>query len=128
MPIIVVNIKQNRISTDFEDIRLLIFLPAKPPITPEMIITARVIKFVSGTDAEKIVKRRLAVCAKKIIYKELSAAVLVFIEKKKYKTARLIGPPPIPKKDERMPRISPIDKQAKIEQILFVLMRVLLST
>lgn len=128
MPIIVVNIKQNRISTDFEDIRLLIFLPAKPPITPEMIITARVIKFVSGIDAEKIVKRRLAVCAKKIIYKELSAAVLVFIEKKKYKTARLIGPPPIPKKDERMPRISPIDKQAKIEQILFVLMRVLLST
>ena len=128
MPIIVVNIKQNRISTDFEDIRLLIFLPEKPPITPEMIITARVIKFVSGTDAEKIVKRRLAVCAKKIIYKELSAAVLVFIEKKKYKTARLIGPPPIPKKDERMPRISPINKQAKIEQILCVLMRVLLST
>ena len=128
MPIIVVNIKQNRISTDFEDMRLLIFLPAKPPITPEMIITARVIKFVSGTDAEKIVKRRLAVCAKKIIYKELSAAVLVFIEKKKYKTARLIGPPPIPKKDERMPRISPINKQAKIEQILCVLMRVLLST
>ena len=128
MPIIVVNIKQNRISTDFEDIRLLIFLPAKPPITPEMIITARVIKFVSGTDAEKIVKRRLAVCAKKIIYKELSAAVLVFIEKKKYKTARLIGPPPIPKKDERMPRISPIDKHAKIEQILCVFMRVLLST
>ena len=67
MPTIVISIKQKRISTACEDIFLLIFLPIKPPITPEAIITASVIKSVSGTDEDAMENNKLAVWAKKII-------------------------------------------------------------
>lgn len=128
VPTIATSIQQNNTSTDFEDILLLILLPTKPPNMPEIIITDKVMRSVSGIDAEQAVKRRLADCAKKIIYRELSAAVFVFIEKKKYKTARLIGPPPMPRKDERTPNIKPIERQTMTEWTLLVLMRCLLST
>ena len=58
---IVMSIQRKRISTAFEDIFLLIILPIKPPKIPEMIITARVMKSVSGIEEEAKVKIKLAV-------------------------------------------------------------------
>ena len=61
MPTIVISMKQKRISTACEDIFLLIFLPIKPPITPDVIITASVIKSISGIDEDAMENIKLAV-------------------------------------------------------------------
>ena len=66
---------------------------------------------------------RLAIWEKKIIYREFSAATLVVMEKKKNRTTRLIGPPPIPKKEESIPRKTPIPIQATGLLIWQVLIR-----
>ena len=42
------------------------------------------------------------------MYREFSAAIFVDIEKKKNNTTRLIGPPPIPRKEDIIPRNTPI--------------------
>ena len=57
-----------------------------------------------------------------------TAPIKEFIEKKKYKTARFIGPPPIPRKEERIPKNNPIDKQIAVELTSFVLIRDLFKT
>lgn len=67
IPIIVINIQRNSISTVRDDIFLLIFLPRKPPRIPDDIITASAIMSVLGIDRDAKVKIRLAVCAKNII-------------------------------------------------------------
>ena len=68
-----------------------------------------------------IVDIKLAPCEKKIIYNEFSAAIFVGIEKKKNKTTKLIGPPPIPRNDEIIPRNAPMLKQTDFLSILYVL-------
>ena len=41
IPTMMISIQQNSVSTDLEDIFLLILLPMYPPITPEIIIVVR---------------------------------------------------------------------------------------
>ena len=38
-----------------------------------------------------------------------------------------MGPPPIPRKEESMPNINPMDRHRAIEETSFVLIRVLLN-
>ena len=120
--------QQNKTSTALLDILLLILRPIYPPTIPEAIIIARAIKSVLGTEAEASVNIKLAVWAKKIIYNEFKAAVLVFIEKKKYKITKLIGPPPIPRNEEKIPRIRPMDRVITIECTFKVLILFLFNT
>ena len=54
---------------------------------------------------------------KKIIATEYTADSLTFIEKKNVSTATLIGPPPIPRKEAKNPRIKPTARTA----ILFLI-------
>ena len=103
----------NNCSTIASEIFLLINLPAIPPSIPPDTINASISKENSGTLPAASVDKRLDNCEKKIIYKEFSAAVLVDMEKKKNKTIRLMGPPPIPRKEERIPNIRPIIMQEK---------------
>ena len=83
MPTIVMSIQQNKVSTAFDDIFLLILLPTNPPTTPEKIMVASMKISISGMEEVAKENIKLAVWAKKIIYNEFKAAVLVFIEKKK---------------------------------------------
>ena len=75
---------------------------------------------ISGTVRVTKLTIKLASWEKKIIYNEFSAAVFVSIEKKKNKTTRLIGPPPMPKKEDIMPRKSPITIHTRAFVILYV--------
>ena len=43
-----------------------------------------------------------------MMYKEFLAASFAFMEKKKYRTATLLVPPPIPRNEEMIPRKMPI--------------------
>ena len=45
---------------------------------------------------------------KKMMYSEVSAAVLVSMEKKKNRTATLLVPPPMPRKEEMTPKSRPM--------------------
>ena len=47
-----------------------------------------------------------------MMYSEFSAAVLESMEKKKLSTARLMGPPPMPRKALSRPSVKPISTQA----------------
>ena len=87
-------------------------LPAIPPPMPPITIKIRVAISKSGTLFVTMDDNKLAIWEKKIIYREFSAAIFVVIEKKKNKTTRLIGPPPMPKKEERIPRKIPMATQA----------------
>ena len=62
--------------------------------------------------AKNTVKPMLESWLNRIMNKLLSAAALVSRLKKKNKTTRLIGPPPIPRKLERTPSANPINVQA----------------
>ena len=62
-----ISMQEKRISTAFVESFLLIFLPQKPPVIPETIITPRANTSIGGTEKVASVKIRLAVCAKKII-------------------------------------------------------------
>ena len=52
----------------------------------------------------------LAAWENRMIYREFSAAVLVSMEKKMNSTTRLIGPPPMPRNEEKIPKTRPIRK------------------
>ena len=67
IPTMMISIQQNRVSTDLEDIVLLILLPMYPPITPEIIIVVRAKMSIWGTEEDAKENIRLAVWAKKII-------------------------------------------------------------
>lgn len=99
------------LSTVLSSIFLFTFRPNAPPAIPPTTMKIRVITWKSGTLLVTKEDRRLASWEKKITYREFSAATLVVIEKKKNKITRLIGPPPIPKKDERIPRKTPMHTQ-----------------
>ena len=104
----------NSFSTVSLLIFLFTFLPITPPKIPPSTISTKVIGVNDGTLWEIRVEANDVNCENKIIYKELAAAVLVSIEKKKYKTTRLIGPPPIPKNDDITPRTQPITAHTKV--------------
>jgi hypothetical protein len=57
------------------------------------------------------ISRKLAPWERKIVYKEWRAAVFEFMDKKYEITMILIGPPPIPKKADTIPRNNPMSIQ-----------------
>lgn len=89
----------------------LILRPNALPRIPHKIIAINYNDGTDGTVFVKIVMTKLEICESKIIYKEFWAATLVSIEKKKYKTTKLIGPPPIPRKEDITPNDIPINRQ-----------------
>mgnify|MGYP000730187739 CR=1 FL=1 len=62
----------------------------------------------SGTDPVSRVCRKPEICENIMIKREFWAAVFVSMEKNKERKTRLKGPPPIPRKEERRPRIIPM--------------------
>lgn len=84
------------------------FVPSRPPLIPPMIIRMRIIGSKGGILPDMDVKIRLVIWEKKMTKIEFNAAVLLSIEKKKQRTARFIGPPPIPRKVASPPSIKPI--------------------
>ena len=62
-----------------------------------------------------------------MMYSEFCAAVLVSMEKKKYSTTRLMGPPPMPRNEDMTPRERPISTQATGFLTSMVRMRLLLT-
>ena len=102
----------NSLFTVSPSILLLIFRPTIPPRIPPATISIRSPAVNSGTVFVTIVLIRLVICENRMIYREFCAAVLVSIEKKKNRTTRLIGPPPIPRKEEQIPSATPIKMHA----------------
>ena len=98
----------NNLFTVSPSIFLLILRPTMPPKIPPATINIKSPTVNSGTVLVTIVLIRLVICENRMIYREFCAAVLVSIEKKKNKTTRLIGPPPIPRKEEQIPNATPI--------------------
>ena len=107
----------NKRSTVLSSICLETARPRIPPATPPITIARNIPKWSSGIYPEIKELSRLAICEKKIIYKEFSAASLLVIEKKKNSATRLTGPPPIPRKEDKFPRTTPTDIQHKGEVI-----------
>ena len=60
--------------------------------------------------------RKLAAWEHMMIYSELAAARFVSMEKAKNKTARLMGPPPMPRKDDKRPIAAPMAAQGSGER------------
>ena len=93
----------NSLSTVLSSIFLFTFRPNAPPAIPPTTMKIRVMTWKSGTLFVTREDKRLANWEKKMMYREFSAATLVVMEKKKKRTTRLMGPPPIPKNEERIP-------------------------
>lgn len=102
----------NNLFTVSPSILLLIFRPTIPPRIPPATISIKSPTVNSGTVFVTIVLIRLVICENRMMYSEFCAAVLVSIEKKKNRTTRLIGPPPIPRKEEQIPSATPIKMHA----------------
>ena len=109
---------KKRILTIFSSIFLSKILPIMPPIMPPSAITTKKYHSKEGTDI--VAKEQIsdATWEIKITHKEFLAAVLVSIEKKKENTTKLIGPPPIPKNEDMIPKIIPMKTKAKTLEML----------
>ena len=105
----------NSLLTIFSSIFLLILLPAIAPAMPKIIILKRIGQETLGTDLVITVWIRLVACEKKIMNNEFWAACLVNMEKKNWRTTILIGPPPIPKNDDKKPNPLPIAMMVNVE-------------
>ncbi len=97
------------LSTAWLSIFLLSVLPIVAPTTPKIIMRTINVQLMSGMPVI-LVEMKDKLCEKKIASRELNAAVFVSMEKKKERIIRLMGPPPIPRKEEKIPRTEPAMK------------------
>ena len=118
IPVIITLRIKKRILTIFSSIFLSKILPITPPKIPPTAITKS--KYHSNSGTEPLAKEYIseAICEIIITHKEFLAAVLVSIEKKKENTTRLIGPPPIHKNEDMIPKIIPMKTKAKTLEML----------
>ena len=114
MPMITIIKAMNKRSTMRASIFLLMTRPNTPPKIPDKIIPPNRRALICARSMVKRERTVAVICENKIIYKEFCAASFVCIVKKKYSTTKLIGPPPMPKKEEKIPNIIPMNRQAKI--------------
>ena len=98
----------NSLSTVWSEMFLLIARPIIPPAIPPAIIKNNTGIGNVGTLFVTKLMSKLASCEKKIMVREFSDAIWVGMEKKKNKTTKLIGPPPMPKKEDITPKAQPM--------------------
>jgi hypothetical protein len=106
--------KLNVFSTVFSDSFLLKCAPRNPPIIAAITITITTVKSKSENPFVKKIVVSFENCENRIVIKEQIVAVLIGIEKRKTITVTFIGPPPIPKKAEHIPKTNPVKREDKI--------------